>query len=48
MAPTKKKEYSNDLREVVIKHLLNEDSKGEIARKGKRTTDHRRLIMTDN
>ena len=31
MAPRKKKEYSNDLREVVIKHFLNEDSEHEIA-----------------
>ena len=31
MAPRKKKEYSNDLREVVIKHLLNGDSDREIA-----------------
>ena len=28
-----KKEYSNDLREVVIKHFLNEDSEREIDRK---------------
>ena len=33
MAPTKKREYSNDLPEVVIKHFLNGDSKREIARK---------------
>lgn len=33
MAPVKKKEYSNDLREVVIKHFLNGDSEREIARK---------------
>ena len=31
MAPRKKKEYSNDLREVVIKHCLNGDSEREIA-----------------
>ena len=31
MAPRKKKEYSNDLREVVIKHFLNGDSEREIA-----------------
>ena len=31
MAPRKKKEYSNDLREVIIKHFLNEDSEREIA-----------------
>ena len=30
MAPRKKKEYSNDLREVVIKHFLNGDSQREI------------------
>ena len=29
--PRKKKEYSNDLREVVIKHFLNGDSEREIA-----------------
>ena len=29
----KKKEYSNDLREVVIKHFLNGDSEREISRK---------------
>lgn len=33
MAPVKKKEYSNDLREVVIKHYLNGDSEREIALK---------------
>ena len=33
MAPKKKKEYSYDLREVVIKHFLNGDSEREIARK---------------
>ena len=33
MAPKKKKEYSDDLREVVIKHFLNGDSEREIARK---------------
>ena len=34
MALTKeKKEDSNGLRAVVIKHFLNEDSEGEIARK---------------
>ena len=32
MAPTKKQEYSNDLR-VVIKHFLNGDPDREIARK---------------
>ena len=31
MAPRKKKEYSNDLREVVIKHFLNGDFEREIA-----------------
>ena len=31
MAPRKKKEYSNDLREGVIKHFLNGDSEREIA-----------------
>ena len=31
MAPRKKKEYSNDLREVVIKHFFNGDSEREIA-----------------
>ena len=31
MAPRKKKEYSNDLREVVIKQFLNGDSGREIA-----------------
>ena len=31
MAIRKKKEYSNDLREGVIKHFLNEDSEREIA-----------------
>ena len=31
MAPRKKKEYSNDLRQVVIKHFLNGDSEREIA-----------------
>ena len=31
MARRKKKEYSNDLREVVIKHFLNGDSEREIA-----------------
>ena len=31
MAPRKKKEYSNDLREVVIEHFSNEDSEREIA-----------------
>ena len=31
MEPRKKKEYSNDLREVVIKHFLNGDSEREIA-----------------
>ena len=31
MAPRRKKEYSNDLREVVIKHFLNGDSEREIA-----------------
>ena len=31
MAPRKKKEYSNDLREVGIKHFLNGDSEREIA-----------------
>ena len=31
MAPKKKKEYSYDLREVVIKHFLNGDSEREIA-----------------
>ena len=30
MAPRKKKEYSNDLRDVVIKHFLNGDSEREI------------------
>ena len=33
MAPKKKKEYSYDLRQVVIKHFLNGDSEHEIARK---------------
>ena len=33
MAPVRKKEYSNDLREVVIKHFLNGDPEHEIARK---------------
>ena len=33
MAPKKTKEYSFDLREVVIKHFLNGDSEREIARK---------------
>ena len=32
MAP-KKKEYSYDLRELVIKHYLNGDSEREIAQK---------------
>ena len=31
MAPRKKKKYSYDLREVVIKHFLNADSEREIA-----------------
>ena len=31
MAPRKKQKYSNDLREVVIKHFLNGDSEREIA-----------------
>ena len=31
MAPRKKNEYSNDLREVVLKHFLNGDSEREIA-----------------
>ena len=31
MARRKKKEYSNDLREVIIKHFLNGDSEREIA-----------------
>ena len=31
MAPRKKKEYSSDLRDVVIKHFLNGDSEREIA-----------------
>ena len=31
MAPRKKKEYSNDLREVVIKHFFNGNSEHEIA-----------------
>ena len=31
MAPRKKKEYSNNLREAVIKHFLNGDSEREIA-----------------
>ena len=31
MAPEKKKEYSNDLREVVIKHFLKGDCEREIA-----------------
>ena len=31
MAPRKKKEYSNDLRQVVIKHFLNGDSERGIA-----------------
>ena len=30
MAPRKKKEYSNDLREAVIKHFLNGNSEREI------------------
>ena len=30
MAPRKKKEYSNDLREAVIEHFLNGDSECEI------------------
>lgn len=33
MAPRKTKEYSNDLRELVIKHFLNGDSEREIAKK---------------
>ena len=33
MTPRKKKEYSYDLRETVIKHFLNSDSEREIARK---------------
>ena len=33
MTPKKKKEYSYDLREVVIKHFLNGDSEREVARK---------------
>jgi transposase len=33
MAPTNRKEYSNDLREVVIKHFLNGDSERETAKK---------------
>ena len=33
MTPRNKKEYSNDLRELVIKHLLNGDFEREIAKK---------------
>ena len=33
MAPTKRKEYSHNLREIVIKHFLNGDSEREIVKK---------------
>ena len=33
MTPRNKKEYCNDLRELVIKHFLNGGSKREIAKK---------------
>ncbi len=33
MTPKKQKEYSNDLREIVIKHFLNGDTELEIAQK---------------
>ena len=33
MTSTNKKEYSSDLRQLVIKHFLNDDSKHEIAKK---------------
>ena len=33
MTSTNKKEYSSDLRQLVIKHFLNGDSEREIAKK---------------
>ena len=47
MTPRNKKEYSDDLRETLIKHSLNGDSKREIARKVliPRTSIHRMIIQ---
>ena len=33
LTPKGKKEYANDLREIVIKHYLNGDSERDIVRK---------------
>ena len=33
MTPRNKKEYSNDIRELFIKHFLNGDSEREMAKK---------------
>ena len=45
MTPTNKKEYSYDLREIVIKHFLKGDSEREVARKVliPRTSIHRMI-----